>query len=74
LKIRAAQTCRSKEAEIREIIEEAVRPTSRIKLGLLLEDIDQRAGLRAEDLVVDRDKTPAEAVRFKVAYSRARRL
>jgi len=65
LKVRAAQHGRSTEAEIREIIEEAVRPTSRVKLGTLLSDIGKRAGLRDEDLIFDRDKTPAEPVSFE---------
>lgn len=33
LRVRAAQNGRSTEAEIREILEEAVRPKARIKIG-----------------------------------------
>ena len=33
LKLRAAQHGRSTEAEIREILEEAVRPRTRVKIG-----------------------------------------
>jgi plasmid stability protein len=65
LKVRAAQNGRSTEAEIREIIEAAVRPASRVRLGAVLAEIGQRAGLRDEDLVCDRDKTPAEPVSFE---------
>ena len=50
LKMRAAQHGRSTESEIREIIEAAVRPAARVKLGSLLAEIGQRAGLRNEDL------------------------
>jgi antitoxin FitA len=65
LKIRAAQHGRSTEAEIRKILEEAVRTMSRVKLGTLLGDIGRRAGLRDEDLIIDRDKAPAEPVGFE---------
>jgi plasmid stability protein len=65
LKVRAAQHGRSTEAEIRDIIEAAVRPASRVKLGTLLLEIGRRAGLRDEDLAFDRDKVPAEPVKFE---------
>jgi len=65
LKVRAAQHGRSTESEIRAIIEAAVRPASRVKLGTLLAEIGQRAGLRDEDLVFDRDKAAAEPVSFE---------
>ena len=65
LKVRAARHGRSTEAEIREIIEAAVRPASRVKLGTLLAEIGRRAGLRDEDLVFDRDKAPAEPLSFE---------
>jgi plasmid stability protein len=64
LKVRAAQNGRSTEAEIREIIEAAVRPPARVKLGTLLKEIGKRAGLRDEDLEFSRDRTPAEPVSF----------
>ncbi len=63
--MRAAQHGRSTEAEIRDIIEEAVRPATRVKLGTLLAEIGRRAGLRDEDLVFDRDKAPAEPLNFE---------
>jgi plasmid stability protein len=62
LQVRAARNGRSTEAEIRDIIEAAVRPTSRIKLGSLLGEIGRRAGLRDEDLVFSRDRFPATPV------------
>jgi antitoxin FitA len=65
LKARAAQHGRSTESEIREIIEAAVRPASRVKLGALLAEVGRRAGLGDGDLVFERDKTPAEPVSFE---------
>jgi plasmid stability protein len=65
LKLRAAQHGRSTEAEIREIIETAVRPAARVKLGTLLAEVGRRAGLRDEDLVFDGDRSPAEPLRFE---------
>ena len=44
LKLRAAQHGRSTEAEIREILEEAVRPRTRIKIGSELAAFGQRFG------------------------------
>ncbi|PRG11302.1 plasmid stability protein [Burkholderia ambifaria] len=44
LRIRAAQHGRSTEAEVRAILEEAVRPTGRAKLGSLLAEIGREAG------------------------------
>jgi plasmid stability protein len=64
LKLRAAQHGRSTEAEIRDIIESAVRPAERLKLGSLLAEIGRRAGLQDDDLDFERDKTPAEPIRF----------
>ncbi|MCW5730550.1 MAG: plasmid stabilization protein [Alphaproteobacteria bacterium] len=68
LKVRAAHHGRSTEAEIREILETAVRPASRVRLGSLLASIGREAGLtdaEAERLNQLRDKTPAEPVRFE---------
>ena len=58
LRVRAATHGRSTEAEIRAILESAVRPEGRIKLGSLLADIGREAG--GVELQIDRDKTPAE--------------
>ena len=65
LKARAVQHGRSTEAEIRDILERAVRSEDRIKLGTTLATIGRRAGLRDEDLELDRDNTPAEPVTFE---------
>jgi len=68
LKVRAAHHGRSTEAEMRDILETAVRPTDRVKLGSLLASIGRKAGLtdaEAEHFALLRDKTPAEPMRFE---------
>ncbi|MES2741148.1 MAG: plasmid stability protein stbC [Pseudomonadota bacterium] len=67
LRVRAAHHGRSTEAEIRHILEAAVRPPERVKLGSLLASIAREAGgLTAEEHALFesvRDKTPAEPMR-----------
>jgi plasmid stability protein len=63
LKVRAAQNGRSTEAEIREILETAVRPQERIKLGSELAAIGRELG--GVELDIARDKTPAGTVDFE---------
>ena len=63
LKVRATQHGRSTEAEIRAIIEDAVRPQERIKLGSELAAIGREFG--GVELDIDRDITPAGTVRFE---------
>ncbi|MBO0126530.1 plasmid stabilization protein [Agrobacterium tumefaciens] len=68
LRVRAAHHGRSTEADIRDIIEVAVRPPERVKLGSLLMAIDRAAELSDSDvdaLQKSRDKTPAEPMTFK---------
>lgn len=63
LRVRAAMHGRSAEAEVRAILEEALKSEGRIKLGSLLADIGQRAGLQDEDLTVfERDNTATKPV------------
>jgi plasmid stability protein len=62
LKMRAAQHGRSTEAEIREILENTVRPPERVKLGSVLAAIGREFG--GVDLDVERDKTPAGTATF----------
>jgi len=67
LRVRAARHGRSTEAEVRAILESAVKPEGRLKLGSLLVDIGRQAGLREEDAAIFnavRDKTPAPVVDF----------
>lgn len=61
LKVRAARSGRSTEAEIRSILEEAVRP--RLALGSRLAEIGRQLG--GIDLSVRRDPTPVVRARFK---------
>jgi len=56
LRVRAAQHGRSTEAEIRLILEAAVKPEGRVKLGSLLAQIGREAG--GVDLHSERDPTP----------------
>jgi len=63
LRVRAATHGRSTEAEIRAILETAVKPEGRIKLGTLLADIGRELG--GIDLKIERDKTLAEPLRFE---------
>lgn len=63
LKLRAAQHGRSTEAEIRAILEEAVRPSARVKLGSALAAFGQRFG--GLDLDWNRDQTPTEPAVFE---------
>ena len=63
LRVRAAMNGRSTEAEIRLILESAVRPESRIKLGTFLSENSREVGGFNIDTV--RDKTPSEPVSFE---------
>jgi plasmid stability protein len=58
LRVRARQHRRSTEAEIRAILDGAVRPATRVRLGSALAELAKPfSGL---DLKVVRDKTPAK--------------
>ncbi len=63
LRVRAAQHGRSMEAEARLILEEAVLPTARLRLGTALVDVFRAAGL--VDLSLERDRTPGRAADFE---------
>jgi plasmid stability protein len=67
LKVRATHHGRSTEAEIREILEAAVRPADRGKLGSLLAAIGREAELTDEDVkaLQLRDQAPADPVSFE---------
>jgi plasmid stability protein len=67
LKVRAAQHNRSAEAEIRAILEDAVRPANRPRLGTALAEMSRKIGLTNADvdaLEQARDTKPAEPLRF----------
>lgn len=63
LRVRAATHGLSTEAEIRAILDNAVRPDERIKLGSLLAEIGREVG--GVDLEIERDKKPSEPVSFE---------
>ena len=63
LRVRAATHGRSTESEIRAILEGAVRPEGRIKLGTLLAKIRSEVG--GVDLGIERDRAPSEAISFE---------
>ena len=62
LKVRAARHGRSTEAELRDIIENAVRPEDRIRLGSELAAIGRE--FDGVELDLGRDVTPAGVVSF----------
>ena len=61
LRVRVALRGRSTEAEVRSILEEAVLPEGRARLGTLLSCFGRRAGLTDEEVALfsQRDTTPA---------------
>ena len=59
LRVRARQHGRSTEAEIRAILNGAVRPAKRVKLGSALLALGKPLG--GVDLEITRDKSPAVA-------------
>ena len=60
LQARAAEHGRSTEAEVRAILDEAVRPPARVKLGSALAALARPFG--GLDLEVSRDKSSAEPI------------
>jgi antitoxin FitA len=68
LHVRAAQKGQSIEAEVREILEAAINPRGRVKLGSLLADMGRQARLSDEEFAVFeqvRDKAPSRKLRFE---------
>lgn len=67
LRLRAATHGRSTEAEVRAILEGAVNPEGRVRLGTLMTEIGKRAALNDDELAAftQRDKTPARPPRLK---------
>ncbi len=62
LRVRAAQNGRSTEAEIRAILDEAVRPQTRLRIGSELAAFGRSLG--GVDLQIERDPTPIEPANF----------
>ena len=68
LKVRAAHHGRSAEAEMRDILEAAVRPAERLRLGSALSALSRKAGLTNADfeaLEQAGDKMPAMPTSFE---------
>ena len=68
LKVRAAHHGRSAEAEMRDILETAVRPASRLRIGSALSALGREAGLTNADfeaLEQSHDRTPAAPMSFE---------
>lgn len=68
IRVRAAQHGRSTEAEMRAILEAAVRPQNRLKLGSMLAAAGRKVGLTDDDFAIlesVRDKAPARAASFE---------
>ena len=68
LKLRAAKHGRSAEAEMRAILEAAVRPADRVRLGSALAELGRKASLTnadLESLETTRDRKPAEPPGFE---------
>jgi plasmid stability protein len=67
LRARSARHGRSTEAEVRAILENAVKPEGRVKLGSLLAGIGRRAGLTDDDVTTfeRRDRSPAKPGLFE---------
>ena len=68
LKDRAARNNRSTEAEMRDILEAAVRPADRLRIGSALSALSREAGLTNADfeaLDQGRDRTPARPMSFE---------
>ena len=68
LKVRAAQHGRSAEAEMREILEFAVRPNTRLRLGSLLSESSRKLGLSNDDFIAiekNQQISPAKPMSFK---------
>ena len=68
LKVRAAQHNRSTEAEMRAILEAAVRPEGRLRLGTALQEIGQKYDVTKADIEAIervRDTRPAKPMRLE---------
>jgi plasmid stability protein len=68
LRVQAAMHGQSAEAEMRSILESAIKNRKRVKLGSLLVEIGEQARLTDEEFDIlskVRDKTPATPVSFE---------
>lgn len=68
LRVRAVQHGRSAEAEVRAILEQAVNPPQRIRIGEAIAALARDAGITDEDIAAieqTRDRTPAQPMTFE---------
>jgi plasmid stability protein len=68
LRVRAALHGHSTEAEVREILANAVKPETRVRLGDALAALGRTIGLSNKDVEVlerVRDRTPAKPLKFE---------
>ncbi|MGC8501083.1 MAG: FitA-like ribbon-helix-helix domain-containing protein [Leptospirillia bacterium] len=68
LRVRAAQHGQSTEAEVREILADAVKAETRVRPGDALAELGRKIGLASDDLELlpqASDKTPAELPRLE---------
>ena len=65
LRLRAAMNGRSTEAEVRLILEAAVMPDKRVRMGEALGRVGRLARLEDEDLDLARDSGPVAPVAFE---------
>lgn len=68
IRVRAAQHGRSIEAEMRDILESAVKPQGRVRLGAMLAEIGRKVKLTEEEFAIFesvRHKTAARAAAFE---------
>jgi plasmid stability protein len=63
LRLRAAAHKRSTEAEVRAILDDAVRPENRMKLGSAMVELFRPLG--GVELEIERDRTPQKPVDFE---------
>jgi antitoxin FitA len=68
LRVLVAQHGRSAEAEVRDILERAVKPAKRVRLGDALAALGRKIGLTDEDIAAidqTRDRSPAKPMKFE---------
>lgn len=68
LRLRAAKHGRSTEAEVRHILESAVKPQKRLRMGEALSSLGRKLGLKNEDFALieqRRERKPAEPMKLK---------
>ena len=67
LRVRAAQHGRSAKAEIRDILERAVKPAKRVRLGDAVAALGRKVGIADSDIAIidqTRDKSSAQPMKF----------